>query len=320
MKCLQLTRSGKKCKNGLNCPHHQKGRSKQTGGSSIPAFLVTPLKGLTLASKEIPVGGQALALIDVILTNAEFILSFMELLNSTEILKQFLKINFQRGPEGVKVEFEKIWATVPPTQYAFYCNAVPKIYDPLENAICKWVETIPAVGPPASVLIQSSAGFKLLNSIYIGLPPDARLLFENPDNLNVIVDKLTVIIHSTLNLNLNTPAPAQKQSAGAFGFVSDLAHRALTTTTSIASNVVSKEMGKNMELFQTVGKAASKPVMVGLKTVGLDSLISQKIMEYLDKVLRPATKGAIKSLKVIFPLFFTLLCLADKCRNLQSSE
>ena len=317
MKCLQLTRSGKKCKNGLNCPHHQKIRT-QTGGSSIPPFLITPLKGLTLASKEIPVGGQALALIDVILTNAEFIVSFMELLNSTEILKQFLKINFQKGPEGVKVEFEKIWATVPPTQYAFYCNAVPKIYDPLENAICKWVETIPAVGPPASVLIQSSAGFKLLNSIYIGLPPDARLLFQNPDNLNEIVDKLTVIIHSTLNLNLNTPGP--KQSAGGFGFVTDIGNRALTATTSIASNVVSKEMGKNMELFQTMGKEASKPVMVGLKTVGLDSLISQKIMEYLDKVLRPATKGAIKSLKVIFPLFFTLLCLADKCRSLKNSE
>jgi len=306
-KCSQLTRSGKKCQNSINCPHH---KPQQTGGSKIPAFLVLPLKGITLASKEIPVGGQALALIDVILTNAEFIVAFLELLNSTGILKQFLKINFQKGPEGVKLEFEKLWVKIPPTQYAFYCAAIPKIYDPLENAICKWIETIPVAGPPASLIIQSSAGFKLLNSIYIGLPLEARLLFQNPDNLNQIVDKLTVVIHETLNLK--TP-----QIAGALmDFASNLAHKTLTTTTSVASNVVGKEMEKKMNIARKLGKVASKPVMVGLEKVGLDRIISEKVTEYMDKVLRPATKSAIKSLKVIFPLFFILLCLNDKCRSI----
>jgi hypothetical protein len=91
---LVVTPTGKKCQNSRNCPHH-----RQTGGE-LPAFLALPLRGLTLASNEIPVGGQAVALIDVIMRNAAFVEKFIELRKSSEIIQQLTTIHFRDGPDG----------------------------------------------------------------------------------------------------------------------------------------------------------------------------------------------------------------------------
>jgi len=145
-KCLVVTQTGRKCQNGRNCPHH-----RQTGGE-LPAFLALPLRGLTLASKEIPVGGQAVALIDVIMRNAALVEKFIELRKSSEIIQQLTTIHFRDGPDGVKRQFDQLWSSIPATQHASYCDVVPRLYNDLLIAVCGWVETIPTVGPPCPLL------------------------------------------------------------------------------------------------------------------------------------------------------------------------
>jgi hypothetical protein len=54
--------------------------------------------------------------------------------------------------------------------------------------------------------------------------------------------------------------------------------------------------------------------MAGLSAVGGDKILANTIRKYLKLGLQPAINGAVKSLKIIFPLYFALLCLVDKCR------
>jgi hypothetical protein len=310
-KCLVVTQTGKKCQNSRNCPHH-----RQTGGE-LPAFLALPLRGLTLLSKEIPVGGQAVALIDVIMRNAAFLEKFIELRKASAIIQQLTTINFREGPDGVKRQFDQLWSSIPAAQHANYCDVVPQLYNDLLIAVCGWVETIPTVGPPVSVVIQATAGFEMMRSIYIGLPPNSQVLFENPEGLTQVVDEVVLQIYDTLGVDAPRPPPLQT-GGGLPKWASALAHKAITATTRVASTIVAHEAEKiaiNVKLAQSVGKTLIKPVMIGLNAVGVDKILAEQVVSYTTRVLRPATTGAIEALKIIFPLFFALLCIVEECRD-----
>ena len=312
-KCLVVTQTGRKCQNGRNCPHH-----RQTGGE-LPAFLALPLRGLTLASKEIPVGGQAVALIDVIMRNAAFVEKFIELRKSSEIIQQLTTIHFRDGPDGVKRQFDQLWSSIPATQHASYCDVVPRLYNDLLIAVCGWVETIPTVGPPMSVVIQATAGFEMIRSIYIGLPPNSQLLFQNPEGLDQVVDEVVLQIYDTLGVE--APRPPPLQTGGLPKWASALANKAITATTRVASTMVAHEaekMTSSLKRAQSVGKTLIKPAMMGLSAVGVDTILADQVVSYTTLVLRPATTGAIEALRIIFPLFFALLCIVEKCRDSKS--
>ncbi len=280
----------------------------------MPAFLALPLRGLTFASKEIPVGGQTVALIDVIMRNKAFLDKFIELRKSSEIIPQLTTINFREGPDGVKRQFDQLWSSIPAAQHASYCDVVPKLYDDLLTAVCGWVETIPTVGPPMSAVMQATAGFELIRSIYIGLPPNSQLLFENPEGLAQVVDEVVLQIYETLDVD--APRPPPLQTGGLPKWASALAHKAITATTRVASTMVAHEAEKiasKLKHAQSVGKTLIKPVMMGLSAVGVDKILAEQVVSYTTLVLRPATTCAIEALKIIFPLFFALLCIVEKC-------
>ena len=149
----------------------------------LPKWIKIPLQGINLAAKEIPGGGEALALSEVILSNAKFIVQFLRLVNSNQVLKNLVQIDFQGGPLGVQTQFEELWSMVPPNEYQYYCDVIPLVYNDLETAICDWIESIPIIGVPASIAIKTTGGFSLMNAMYNGLPVESRDLFENPDSL-----------------------------------------------------------------------------------------------------------------------------------------
>lgn len=323
------------------------GRSSLYSKVSVPSYLRLPLQGLNLAAKEIPVGGEALALIEVILTNAQFILKFMKLVRGSQVLKNLIQINFQQGPKGVQKQFARLWRLVPPNEYKYYCEVVPQIYADLQTAICDWIETVPVAGPPASLLIKTAGGFDLMNSIYAGLPVETRELFENPDSLNGMVGQAIEAIKEALNAeDKNKPAQRKTKPGGTKqgrpvlrggSFLSDmkkkisqarnsefltkmkkaatnLGEKAVTLGTNITSSKILADVKKNVAVLKTEAQAMTGPIMAGLAVVGADEYVKNKIDGYLNKVLQPATKGAAKSIQIIFPLYFSLLCLVDKCK------
>ena len=345
------------------------GRSSLYSKVSVPSYLRLPLQGLNLAAKEIPVGGEALALIEVILSNARFIVKFMKLIRGSQVLKNLIQINFQQGPKGVQKQFARLWRLIPPNEYKYYCETVPQIYADLQTAICDWIETVPVAGPPASLLIKTAGGFDLMNSIYAGLPVETRELFENPDSLNGMVGQAIEAIKEALNAeDKNKP----KQGATKSGktkqaktkqrrttqgksnqrgkrvlrggsFLSDmkkkisqarnsefltkmkkaatkLGEKAVTLGTKIASSKILADVKKNLAVLKTEAKAVTGPIMAGLAVVGADEYVKKKIDVYLNKVLQPATKGAGKSIQIIFPLYFSLLCLVDKCKMIDQQR
>ena len=266
-----------------------------------------------MASKGIPVGGSVVALIDVIVSNAAFVETFLELRRSSESIQTLTSIHFRDGPDGVERQFNQLWATIPAEQHARFCDVIPQLYDRILRAICGWVETIPTVGPPASLLLQSTAGFDMLRSIYIGLPSESRAMFENPERLSPIVDHVILLIYDTLSVDAPDPPP---QAGGRMQWASKWANKALTAATSVASTIVAHEVGKlgdSLKVAQSIGKQTARPVMAGLKLAGVDEALADQVVSYTNRVLRPATTGAIKALEIIFPLFFTLLCIVDRC-------
>ena len=254
-----------------------------------------------------------MALIDVIMSNAAFVQTFLELQQSSESIQTLTTIHFRDGPDGVKRQFNQLWATIPPEQHARFCDVVPQLYDRILRAICGWVETIPTVGPPVSILIQSTVGFDMLRSIYIGLPLESRAMFENPERLSPIVDHVILQIYDTMGVEAPHHPP---QAGGRMEWASKWANKALTTATSVASTIVAHEagkLGKSMKVAQSIGKQTAKPIMAGLKLAGVDEALADQVVSYTNRVLRPATTGAIKALEIIFPLFFTLMCIVDRC-------
>jgi hypothetical protein len=303
-KCLVVTKTGRKCKNSQNCKHH-----RQRGGN-VSQFLDHRLTiFLKLASKEIPLAGQVLALIDVMVTNATFLKNLVELQSSSEIIRRVRTIHFQNGPDGVKEQFGQL---CPPSQCGEYCNVISLLYEDLLDALCGFVETIPTVGPVVSLAIRKEAGFQMLSSIYSGLPEDSRLLFQNPERLVPIVEQVMSRIYDTMGVD------APPQTGGLSRWASNLANKALTATTMVASTLVTHEVGKiasNLNMVTSVGKKFTRPVMMGLKVAGIDQVLIDQVDKFVIEVLRPATIDAIEALKIIFPLFFALLCIADRCKN-----
>jgi hypothetical protein len=306
MKCKDVTLKGKKCKNSVRCFHHsQKGGSYRS--MTLPPSVKFALQGINLAAKEIPVGGEAVALIEVIESNAKFIYEFLELVKTSQILKNLMVINFNTGPLGVQQQFEQLWLQIPPSEYGSYCKVVPALYEDLQNAICDWIETIPVIGPPTSALIKTIGGFKLMNDIYKGLPAGSRQLFQNPEGLHQVMKNVVLIIENSLNL------PPEDPLIGG-NFLSDLGEKIVTGATAIASSTLVASVTQNFNRAALGVKIATAPFMAGLSAVGGDKILANTIRKYLKLGLQPAINGAVKSLKIIFPLYFALLCLVDKCR------
>ena len=65
-----------------------------------------------------------------------------------------------------------------------------------------------------------------------------------------------------------------------------------------------------------MAEVATVPMMIGLRMTGLDKAVINKISSYMDKVLKPSINVSIKTLKIIFPLFFSLLLVNEKCNDL----
>jgi hypothetical protein len=274
----------------------------------LPTWLKLPLQVVNLSAKEIPVGGEALALIEVILSNAKFIVEFLRLVQTNQVLKNLIQIDFQSGPRGVQTQFEELWSLVPPNEYQYYCDVVPQVYGDLQTAICDWIETIPVFGALASVAIKTAGGFDLMNSIYEGLPVESRDLFEHPDDLFDMVD----LVRNQIQYSLNFPDKKKNIKGG--NWITSGITSGITSITNMGSSQLLSVAKKNISQMTQKARLLSGPIMAGLNAVGADQLVADKVMKYLDKVLVPSVQGAVKSLKIIFPLYFSLLCLVEKCK------
>lgn len=265
---------------------------------SVPNFLKPLLQTLKYGTEEIPIGGEAIAIVSTILTTSQFLITLQEFIKSHNVINKLLKIKFKNGPSGVKFNFNAVWADITETETEILCSIIPQLFKKIKIAMSDWISTIPHIGPAAAIVITNTnvMSFYTFNEMYIGLPIEAKKLFQNPQYLQKIVDSLILHIRKKLKV------PAQKGGS----IISGL--------TSIASGQVKDIAKKGLKQADKQFGIATKPAMDVLRAVGLDQIVVNKILQYIDKVLIPATKNSIKALDIIFPLFYTILLVNEKCQ------
>lgn len=251
------------------------------GGNSIPKPLIKLLNVLKYGTEEIPLIGEAEAIISTIISTSNMFASTMSLINDSQI-KAFLEIDFDNGPtgpDGVMEQFNDIWSNISDNNIDNLCNDFPDIYSSLETFICDWISIIPEVGPATALIIQNTKllTFNHFASIYKRLPNKLKKIFQHPQILH------NIIFNFEKNVK-NTILGKHKRGGSIFGSV--------------------LEYGE---------KAVSAPIIGSLRFLGLDKKAVKIVYRYFNKVLNPALKISIKALKIFIPLFFTLLLVRNKC-------
>jgi len=266
---------------------------QQLGGGGLPKFVSVFLSAIQYGTEEIPYAGELEALFLTILNTAELTTSLISMINGNNIYMKLAKITFSDGPDGVLNQFTQIWNNVSPTEKKLYCESVPILFNKINTLFSNWISTIPEVGPPLGFMLQNTKilTYNHMVEIYKGFPDDSKKLFQDPDTLNVIMGSFKDYIKKTL-------------SGG--GFLSGLSHM----VTSKMENVA----GQNLSIAQNAFETAAKPAKFVMKTVGVDKKVTSSVLEYTDKIIKPSTVIAIEGLKLIIPLFYTLLLITEKCK------
>jgi hypothetical protein len=273
----------------------------------IPGFLRRILQTLKYGTEEVPVAGEAEALISTLLSTSQFLISLKRFMRSHRVITKLLKINFNEGPRGVNQQFNEMLQDMTNEEITIVCNILPDLFEKIKITICDWISIIPEVGPAIALVITNTnvMNFKDFNEIYIGLPDGAKYLFEHPHHLHKIVNDLIIHIQHQLGVSVHT-----------YRHKSRYVHKGGSLLSSL-SHVASKQMEGYTSRASTVAGTAfgnvTRPSMTVLHAVGLDEVVVNKILNYIKYVLRPATRNSVIALKIIFPLFFTILLANDKC-------
>jgi hypothetical protein len=278
---------------------HKKKNSKkklQYIKKSMPKFLKTTLSVIKYGTEEVPILGEVESLINVILSTSSFYNALMSLIESKDVFKKLLEINFDSGPSGVKTQYNDIWPDISDDDKKIICEYLPQLFNKLKTNIEDWISTIPEVGPAMALVFENTnvISYDTFNDIFDGLPEDAQNLFQNPELLHKLMNKFIKYIRGALGV----------KKAG----------NILKYATKLASDTVSSSAKVGLSMADTQFKIATKPIMTSLKILGVDQIVVNKTLKYMNKVLNPAINVSIKALKIIFPLFFTLLLANDDCQ------
>ena len=270
----------------------------QLAGGELPKPVSVFLSGLKYGSMEIPYAGELSSLFFTILSTSELMSSIMQIINSNKALIKLAEINFYNGPAGVVEQFNKIWASLSPIEYKLFCSSIPLIFNKINKAFSNWISTIPTVGPPIAFMLENTKvlTFSHMNEIYKGFPDSAKKLFQHPEELNTIIDAFINHIRKILNVD---------KKGGSL----------LSSLSSSVTNKIGQFGQQGLSKVESQFKIASKPAMFALKVAGVDKTVVNSVLDYTIKTIKPATKISIEGLKIIIPLFYTLLLITDKCNN-----
>jgi len=274
---------------------------KMVGGQSIPKPIKKLILLLKYGTEEIPFIGEIEALLFTIMSTKEVYQNIMTILDGKEITK-LLTITLENGQEDLVEQFNTIYDDMSDELKEVICKQVPDIYDSVETFICNWISTIPGIGPATALIIQNSnvLNFDSFSSMYKKLPNKIKKLFETPEYLNTVINTFETNIRSLL---INKKTDNDSQDGGSF--FSNIRKKANNIKGDIVSNVSyykEKTLEKTNNIKNNIKNSAK---MIG------DKIISN----YFDNVLNPAVKISTKALKLLFPLFFSLLLLKEKCDN-----
>lgn len=291
--------NGKKKHTRKHTMKHTKKNSKkelQYIKKSMPKFLKTTLSVIKYGTEEIPILGEVESLINVILSTSAFFNELMSLIESKDVFKKLLEINFDSGPSGVKTQYNNILPDISDDDKKIICKYLPQLFNKLKTNIEDWISTIPEAGPVMAIVFENTniISFDSFNDIFYGLPEGAQHLFQNPELLHKLMNKFIKYIRKALGV----------KKAG----------NILKYATTFASDTVSKSAKVGLSMADAQFKIATKPIMTSLKILGVDQLIVNKTLKYMNKVLHPTINVSVKALKIIFPLFFVLLIANNDCQ------
>jgi hypothetical protein len=267
----------------------------------MPIYLKKLLSVIKYGSQEIPIIGNVQSLINVSLSTESFYKVLMSILKSEKVFKKLLTINFKNGPNGVKEDYDNLWIKLTVNEKEIICSILIDIFDKLKTSIEDWISTIPQAGPAAVIAFEllNVISFNGFSEIFEGLPPEAQELFTNPENIRILMNQFINYIYKTLNVK----KPKHYKGGGI-----------LKSITSFASDQVNSELKETVKIADKQFKTISAPWMKTLKALGLDAIIVNKSIKYINKYIVPPM---IKSIKIIFPLFFMSLLTIENndCKN-----
>ena len=261
---------------------------------SMPEPVKLFLQTLKLTSEEIPVVGELISVINVIISSSVLFTELMELINQSVELKTIIdRLTFKNGID----DCVKLIDSFTDDDFVVLCTYAPQLLDLLKLNISDWISTIPNVGPVLALAIQRNATFKSVSEMYSNLPQNIKDLFQDPDQLIILGDQMIEIFRiDLLPTNINQSNENNLEGGSISSKLSDLAQKT-----------------KNMS--ETILIRSTAPTRYVLNKLGTDKIIINKTLEYFDKVLKPSLVGSSECLKIILPLFFILLIIDDsgKC-------
>lgn len=274
---------------------------------TMPTFLKKVLMVIKYGSEEVPILGEVEAFINVALSTVQFFNDLMSILNSKEVFKKLLKVNFIDGPHGVQNQYVEILGELPDEEKQIICTYLPQLFDKLKTNIEDWISTIPEAGPATVLAFEALniISFNGFTEIFEGLPKEAQDLFKHPENLKKLMNKFIHHIYKSLGVKeIHSHVKKHHKGSGLIKFA-----------TSIASSQVKSYTKQGMDIADKQFNIASAPIILGLKAVGLDQLVVNKSIHYMNKVVNPSINVSIKALKIIFPLFYMALLANDDCKS-----
>jgi len=298
---------------------------------ALPESFNIVLKLLKYGNPNIPFISNIDSLIIAILNTSKNINNIMEIISDNDNLKVFTSINFKNGPIGVKEQYNTIMIKLKENKsyqdiIVSLCSMLKEhsssgtssiLLENLKRFICNWVATIPDVGPKiaSSIKNMKNISFNNFKDIYDKFPEENKKLFQNPDILRDIIDKfekyIKVDLTASIEKNIRDELGVSKNGGG---FADSILEKAKSTGSDLIK--------KGSKIIKTGVDAT--PLGMAIRLTGLDKIVVNASLDgikksiifsllYINKEIVPGVIVSIKALKLIFPLFFTLLLLQDEC-------
>lgn len=278
------------------------------------------LQTLKLSAEEVPFAGEAVAVINVVVSTASFFSVLKKTIDSSQHMKSLIsKMTFANGPD----DCQKLVDSFTNEDLQVLCQFIPKLSANLRNCISDWISTIPELGPVLAVVVNNESDYDKVKAMYDSLPESTKKLFQNPDQLIIMCDQMIEAIRSDLlgiQAQPETPPPSQPQTQSSSppppqppsqpqppqtgaGFFSTISSGISSVTTFVGD--------QTRKTFQRV----TAPTMYALHLMGIDKVIVNTTLHYIDRVLAPSVAKSAETLKIVFPLFFVFLIVENKCNS-----